>query len=64
MERYCGTCKYWQERSTRDGHSRCHVPIDEMKIPNSLYYQVIALERTLCKATDGTDCPCFERKEA
>lgn len=57
MERCCGACRWWNETKHDNALGFCVVPIPEwaLKYAPRGYNMV---------RNEGTDCPCFERKEA
>lgn len=59
-EQCCGGCKWWSEKRHIVSRERlCTWPI---VLPDGL--DVSHIERKYMTPEMGTDCPCFERKEA
>lgn len=50
----CGVCRWWKELSRGEFLGRCHAPI-----PKSIKHA----RQQFMYHEEGTDCPCFERKE-
>lgn len=54
-DRRCGNCKWWGINEMEWPLNDCFAPV-----PSSLSHY----ERDTTGKDEGTDCPCFERKEA
>ncbi len=61
----CGTCKWWENeyrnsRIVKNTMGACHKNVDMDKLPRAFidgWNGWVAVDKT-----DGTDCPCYERK--
>lgn len=58
MERCC-ECKYWRPSSVHPAYGKCRWATD-LPVTLPVPYRNVNVETN---ALDGTDCPCFERKE-
>lgn len=50
----CGACRHWKQFKTVRQTGMCEFPV-----PSS-----VTRKDEFMDASDGADCPCFERKEA
>ena len=60
-EQCCGECALWGTKNygeTRSCKAASRVKVNMKKWPSSL-----TLDRRFTKATDGSNCPCFEPRE-
>lgn len=53
-EKRCGLCRHWKQFKTVRQTGMCEFPV-----PSS-----VTRKDEFMDASDGADCPCFERKEA
>jgi hypothetical protein len=65
----CGTCRWWRTteytptgRPKRSEPGRCIYQIVLPQMP-SCVREAVRIPRTAAWINDGTDCPCYERKE-